>query len=98
MAADDNTQTPASMMSFLPMAILYGIASLIAISSGGGLRRWLRMNLWIIGAVSAAFIIAYIEWSRPGPGPTLMAEWGHWIFQSLIAAGIIAAVLSFFSS
>jgi hypothetical protein len=91
----------STIISFIPMAILYAIASAIAIASGG-LRRWGRMHLWIVGAVSVAFIIAYIdmlaymEGNRPGPGPgpTLMGAWGHWIFQCLMVAGIIAALLS----
>src|SRR5438034_1360747 len=90
------TETLAStIISFIPMAILYAFASAVALSTGGP-RRWGRMNLWLLGAVSAAFMLAFIRWSLPRPGPrSLMYLVGRWTPLCLLGAGIIAALLSF---
>jgi uncharacterized membrane protein YhaH (DUF805 family) len=96
-------QDDASLIiQFVPITVIYVIASLIAISRRGdeqtrseGFRRWRRMHLWIAGAIVAAFIFAYIEWSMPYPTPDLMSLAGHWLVYCLIAACIIAALVGY---
>jgi hypothetical protein len=85
------------IISLVPMATIYAIASLFALSrrGGGGLRRWGRMHLWLLGAIVAAFVLAYIEWSIPVSTPSLMALAGSWLLPCIIVAWIIAALLSY---
>jgi uncharacterized membrane protein YeaQ/YmgE (transglycosylase-associated protein family) len=90
-------------MQFVPMATIYAIASLIALSRRGseqtrsqGFRRWRRMNLWLVGAIVAAFVLADIDWSIPGGPPrTLMGLAGYYLLPCIIIAWIIAALTSY---
>jgi hypothetical protein len=43
-----------TIKSFVPMATIYAIASLIALlrHGRGGFRRWGRMNLWLVGSIA----------------------------------------------
>jgi len=91
-----------TLVQFVPMALIYAIASLIAISRRGdeqtrlqGFRRWRRMHLWIAGAIVAAFVLAYIEWSSPEPTPDLMFLAGSWLVRCLIVACAIAALVGY---
>jgi hypothetical protein len=91
-----------TIIQFVPITVIYVIASLIAISRRGdeqtrseGFRRWRRMHLWIAGAIVAAFILAYIEWSSPEPTPDLMYLAGSWLMICLIAACVIAALVGY---
>jgi hypothetical protein len=91
-----------TIIAFMPMTTIYAIASLIALwrrvgeqSRSQGFRRWRRMNLWLLGAIGAAFALAYVQWSAPGPSPSLMYLAGGWLVYCIIAAGIAAALLSF---
>jgi hypothetical protein len=91
-----------TIIQFVPITVIYVIASLIAISRRSGeqtrsegFRRWRRMHLWIAGAIVAALILAYIEWSSPEPTPTLMYLAGGWLFRCLIAACVIAVLVGY---
>lgn len=90
-----------TIMSFVPMATIYAIASFIAFSrrageqtKAQGFRRWRRMHLWIAGAFGAAFILGYIEWSQPIPTPSLMYLTGRHLIDCLIVACLIPPLLS----
>jgi hypothetical protein len=57
-----------TIIQFIPMTVIYLIASLIAILRRGneqtrseGFGRWRRMHLWLAGAIGAALILGYIE-------------------------------------
>jgi amino acid transporter len=86
-----------TIMPFVPMATIYVIASLFALwrREGGGLRRWGRMHLWLAGAIVAAVVIAYIEWSMPGPSPPLAGLIGTWLVYCLVVACVVGVVLGY---
>jgi uncharacterized membrane protein YeaQ/YmgE (transglycosylase-associated protein family) len=95
---------PSLIMSLMPMATIYAIASAIAISRHAGeqtrsqgFRRWRRMHLWIAGAFGAAFILGYVDWTllRPqwDPAP-LLALVGTYFVPCLITTCIAAPLLS----
>jgi hypothetical protein len=91
-----------TIIPFVPITVIYAIASIIAISRRNGektrsegFRRWRRMHLWIAGAFIAAFMLAYIEWKMPYPTPDLMTLVGHWLFRCLIMVCVIAALVGY---